>query len=118
MSRTCSTIQMIYHSCHPNLEGKEKGDRPKKYLNYSWTLCKFGKRQKPTYSRSWLNPRIKPKKSMPRYIINSLKTKDKDFEISERETFYLEREKTVWMIAGFSSETTEAEGSGTTFFKC
>lgn len=32
---------------------------------------------------------------MPRYIINSLKTKDKDFEISERETFYLQREKTV-----------------------
>lgn len=26
--------------------------------------------------------------------------------------------KTVRMTAGFSSETTEAEGSGTTFFKC
>lgn len=44
---------------------------------------------------------------MPRYIINSLKTKDKDFEISERETFYLQREKTVWMT-DFSSETTAA----------
>lgn len=82
----------------------------KKYLKKQWLkLSKFGRKPKPTDSRSWVNPKQnKSKKSMARQIIiKLLKTKNKEKALkAPRKKWHLAyKGKIKTVAADFSSET-------------
>lgn len=91
--------------------------------NNDWKFPKFGKRHKPTESRSWAHPKPDKPKEIHAKIPLQLnfwkwKTKEKFLKVVREKWHLTYRGKVIWMTVNFSAELWRPEGSSMIFFQC